>query len=210
MALVLIAVEKSSFLAFHTLAEFFAIVISCSMFILAWYTKELVRNGFLLFLACGYFWVGAMDLAHILIYPGMNVFPGVDGNLTVQFWLLARAIEALMLLAAPLVTEKIKSEYWLFTFFGVTAVSMSLLILYGFVPDTFVSGEGLTSFKIYSEYSIIAVLALALATLFRHQKIWINCLNLSFRQIRQPIEYMAVPDWVYRSAKVSLKKWAAV
>jgi two-component system, cell cycle sensor histidine kinase and response regulator CckA len=169
MAVFLIIVAQFSFLAFHTLAELFSIVISFTLFTFALSTHILSRNNFLLFLACGYFWIGGLDLVHTLVYTGMNVFMEGNGNSAVQFWLSARYGEALLLLAAPFAATRRQNGYRLTALFGFIAVGLTGLILSGYFPTGFVPGKGLTDFKIYSEYLIDLILALALVALFRRE-----------------------------------------
>lgn len=167
MAVFLIAVEQISPLGFHTLAELFAIVISFVMFAFAWFTRGFFINSFLLFLACGYFWIGSLDLMHALVYKDMNVFVEGSGNLSVQFWISTRYAEAILLLVAPFFIARKASGYSLIVVFGSIAAGLAALILSGNFPTGFVEGEGLTPFKIYSEYLIILLLALALYILHR-------------------------------------------
>lgn len=166
VAVFLIGLAQYSFLAFHTFAELFAIVISFLIFAVAWSTRRLSRNNFLLFLACGYFWIGALDLIHTLVYKGMDVFVEGSGNLSVQFWISARYFEALVLLIAPIATTRSQNGYFLVTVFGTIALGLATVILTGNFPVGFVEGEGLTKFKIYSEYLIDLILASALVALF--------------------------------------------
>jgi PAS domain S-box-containing protein len=168
MSVFLVGVAQYSFLGFHTFAELFAIVISFVMFALAWSTYDFSKNNFLLFLACGFFWVGSLDLMHTLVYKGMDVFVEGSGNLAVQFWIGTRYSEALLLLAAPFAATREQNRYLLFAVFGFVAVGLTILILSGQFPAGFVEGQGLTDFKVYSEYLIISVLALSLVVLLRY------------------------------------------
>lgn len=168
VSLVLVALAQYNFLAFHTLAELFAIVISYVMFALSWSTRDFSKNNFLLFLACGYFWIGSLDLIHTFVYKGMNVIVEGNGNLSVQFWIATRYSEALLLLAAPFAATKQQSGYLLMTVFGVIALVLTASIFSENFPIGFVEGQGLTDFKIYSEYLIVLILLLALIALFRH------------------------------------------
>ena len=170
MALLLIIIAQYNFLTFHTLAELFAIVISFVMFAFAWSTRVFSKNNFLLFLACGYFWVGSLDLIHALVYKGVDIIVEGSGNLSVQFWIGTRYSEALLLLAASFIITKKQNGYFLFTFFGLIAIGLMALIFSGNFPTGFVEGKGLTDFKIYSEYLIILILLLALISLLRQKK----------------------------------------
>jgi|GEM_PF-1292279 len=164
LSIFLTIIAQFSLLGFHTLAELFAIVISFVIFAIAWSTRGFYVNNFLLFLACGYFWIGSLDLMHTLVYKGMNVFVEGSGNLSVQFWIGTRYIEGLLLLIAPIAATRKQNEYLLMIVFGAIATVLTALILTGQFPIGFVAGQGLTDFKIYSEYFIIFVLLLALVT----------------------------------------------
>jgi diguanylate cyclase (GGDEF)-like protein len=165
IALLLIIVAQYSFLAFHTFIELFTIIISFVMFTLAWSTREFTKNNFMVFLACGYLWIGYLDLMHTLVFKGMTVFVEGSGNLTVQFWIAARYMEALLLFAAPFVAMKKQNGYLLIGIFGALAVALSALILSGNFPTGFIEGQGITHFKVYSEYLIVFILASALISL---------------------------------------------
>jgi signal transduction histidine kinase/CheY-like chemotaxis protein len=164
----LIIVVQYSPLGFHTFVELFAIVISFVMFSLAWSTRKFSTNNFLLFLACGYFWIGSLDLMHTLVYKGMNVFVEGSGNLAVQFWIGARYFEALVLLVAPFAMSRKQNGQALFAVFGIIAAGLTVSVLSGHFPTGFVEGKGLTDFKIYSEYLINLILLLALILLYRY------------------------------------------
>ncbi|MBN2132774.1 MAG: hypothetical protein JW741_24955, partial [Sedimentisphaerales bacterium] len=72
------------YLVFHTIVEVFAIVVACGIFMIAWNSREMSRNDYLLFLGIAYLFVGAVDLMHTLAYEGMGIFPGRGTNLPTQ------------------------------------------------------------------------------------------------------------------------------
>lgn len=162
LAALLILISFYNFLLFHTLAEFFAIMVAIITCVVAWQMYPFTRNNFLTFLGNGYFWIAMLDLLHALTYKGMNIFPISGGNLPIQFWISTRYSEALLLLAAPLFLTRTLSRKWSFAFFGLSAVTLYILVMSGNFPDTFIEGKGLTKFKIYSEFIIIGILALAI------------------------------------------------
>lgn len=138
------------------------------MFTLAWATYDFSKNLVLLFLACGYLWIGTLDLMHMMVYKGMNLFVIDDGNIGVQFWLGARYSEALLLLAAPILAPKAYNKYYLVAIFGIIALGINMMIYWDIFPVVFIEGDGLTPFKIYSEYIINSIFFLALISLFRY------------------------------------------
>ena len=167
LALVLIATSFYSYLLFHTLLELLTILVATAAFVVTWHTFPASRNHYLMVLGCGYFWVGALDLMHTLAYHGMNVLPSAaTPNEATEFWIAARYAEALLLLAAPLFATRPLRRDLCFALLGLIACAVSGLIMSGNFPDCFIEGSGLTPFKIYSEYAIIAILIGAMARLW--------------------------------------------
>ena len=167
LSVILLTVQQYNYLVFHTLAEFFAVIISFIFFAVAWQTFEFSKNSFLLFLACAYFWIGALDMTHALTYKGMNLIVRNDSNTATQFWIATRYMEAFFLLAAPFVAHKAINRYWFFGLAGAIAITLGVLIFAGTFPTVFIEGQGLTPLKVYSEYIIVAVLGLAIVALIR-------------------------------------------
>ncbi len=179
LSILLILISTQSFVLFHTLAEAFAIVIAVLMYVVAWQTHRFSRDNFLMYLACGYFWIGGLDAIHALVYKGVGILPIIAANPATQFWITARYGEALLLLSAPLFLSRTVNRHVAFAVFAVMAAVLSLLIWSGRFPDAFIEGQGLTTFKIYSEYMIIALLTGALLHLYcRRALIQRNALHL--------------------------------
>lgn len=165
----LYAVSYYNYLLFHSISEIFSIVIGFALFVVAWNTRRVMDNRYFLFIGIAYLFVAFFDLIHLFAYKGMGVFPANDANLPTQLWIAARYMEAVSLLIAPFfIRTKARAGIMFSCCFGVTAV-VSLAIARNIFPDCFVEGTGLTTFKIYSEYAICAILAAALAVLVRHR-----------------------------------------
>ena len=166
---ILILVSFTNFLLFHILAEFFAITIAILTCVVAWNMYPFTRNNYLMYLGAGYFWIGLLDLLHAMAYEGMHVIPDGGANMSVQFWIGTRYLEAILLLTAPwFLTHSLKRTK-AFTFFGVVASLLLLNIMTGRFPEGFIVGKGLTAFKIYSEYIIVFILALAIVYLYKQK-----------------------------------------
>ncbi|WP_300303836.1 MASE3 domain-containing protein [Ferrovibrio sp.] len=169
LSVFLAAVAQFNFLVFHTLAELFSIIVSFILFALAWHTHRFSRDHFLLYLACGMFWIGALDLAHTLTYKGMGLLPVNEANTATQVWVVARYLQALLLLTAPLMARHSPDKMVLFLVFGLMAALAILWIGTGHFPDAFIEGQGLTTLKIWSEYAIMVILAGALALIWANR-----------------------------------------
>ena len=164
----LLCIARSiSYLLFHTLAEFLAIVVSLSMFTLTWTSNRYLSNGYLVVLGGAYGSIGIVDLFHTLTFRGMNLFPEMSTNYPTQFWLIARFLETLALLLAPLLVKRRPRFGVVSSGFGVLALIGCTAVLYQVAPDTFIEGSGLTPFKVYSEYVIIVLLLFGFVLLTR-------------------------------------------
>lgn len=159
LSIVLIVISFQNYPLFHLLVELFAIIIGVLLFVIAWQTYQFSANNFLMFLACGYFWLAALDMLHSLVFPGMKILPVNELGMAPQMWIATRYCEALILLTAPLFLTRGVARTPTFLGFGVISAFLSTLVLTGNFPDAFIPGQGLTPFKIYSEYMIIALLA---------------------------------------------------
>lgn len=173
LATVLVVVSQINFLLFHTLAEFFAIIVAILMSVVAWQMYPFTRNNYLMYLGCAYFWIGVLDLAHALTYKGMNVIPftTASGDIAIQFWITTRMLEGLVLLTAPWFLQKSLNRVAVFIGFGIIALFIGLLITADVMPEAFNEQTGLTPFKVYSEFSVMAIIVLAVYLLLRKKQL---------------------------------------
>jgi len=152
---------------FHTLIELFAIGIAIMSFVVSWNTYAFSRNQLLLFLGCGYFWIGIIDLLHALTFEDLSILNNLDSGATIQFWIIGRFLESFILLLAPMtLVNKLKPKTMFFSI-GLASLIPTAFVFSHHFPEMFVSGEGLTTFKIASEYTIIFILALAAINFMR-------------------------------------------
>ena len=167
----LLLTSQVNYLLFHTLAEGFTIAVALSMFMIAWNSKNYISNPYLLFIGIAYLFIALLDLLHTLSYPGMNIFTDYDYYAN-QLWIGARYLESITLVIAFVFLSK-KSKPNPPLLFLVYLVITALLICAVFVwrnfPICFVAGQGLTSFKVISEYIICTILLSALLML-RHNR----------------------------------------
>ncbi|HOV91075.1 MAG TPA: MASE3 domain-containing protein [Syntrophorhabdaceae bacterium] len=173
-ALVLLGIYLTSFksyLLFHSIAEVFSIVIACGIFLLAWNTRRLIDNHYLLFLGIAYLFVGTVDFVHTLAFKGMNIFSGYDANLPTQLWIIARYLESISIFLAPIFLIKRLNPYLTFIIYLIvtSALFISIFTIPVF-PDCFIEGKGLTLFKIISEYIISSILSASILVLLKFKE----------------------------------------
>jgi len=170
IAVVCIASAAVGYLLFHTLAEIFSIVIAFTALIVAVTSRRFTQSAFITFLASAIGWVAIVDLVHTLAFQGMGVLPIHGANIPTQLWILARSLQALAFLSAPLLLYRRLDFWWTNGVFGLLAVAGMTAIFLGWFPDCYVDGQGLTPFKILAEYAIIgAMLAAAGLLWYRRQ-----------------------------------------
>lgn len=161
-----------NYLLFHSLAEIFSIVVAFSLFMIAWHSRQYIKNPYLLFVGLAYLFIGAIDLLHTLAYKGMSIFTDYDYYAN-QLWIAARYLESLSLLLAFIFLQKDKllRPYFVLTAYGVvTALLIAAIFYWRIFPVCFVEGSGLTPFKKNSEYLICAILLACLYLLIRNRE----------------------------------------
>ena len=164
----LLILGNHNYLLFHTFAELGAIVVAINITIIALNIYRNSYNNSLMMIGIAYGFIGIIDLLHTLSFNGMGIFPGNTANLSTQFWISARYIESISLvIGCYLLRKKAKiSPYIIFYIYTITFILINLSIIrWGIFPDCFIPGQGLTDFKIVSEYIICTFLAIAMIIL---------------------------------------------
>ncbi|MBS1159067.1 MAG: diguanylate cyclase [Proteobacteria bacterium] len=162
--------SRHSYLLFHSLIEIVTIAVAFTLFVLTWNSRAYLNNGYLRLLGTGYAFIALIDLIHTLAYKGMNVFPGYDANLPTQLWIAARYLQAVTLLLAPLCLARKFDDRAILAASMASAALLLVLVFSGYFPACFIEGQGLTSFKIASEYLISALLLVSLWLLHRQRE----------------------------------------
>jgi diguanylate cyclase (GGDEF)-like protein/PAS domain S-box-containing protein len=151
-------IARINYLFFHSFAEGFAIVVAVLICMIATRTFKYSKNNFLLFLGYVYFFVAIIDFFHLLTYKGMGVFPGFDANIPTQLWIAGRYINAFsMLLATFLIRRRLSRRLiiWIYSF--ATVLLLVSILWLDIFPVCYIEGQGLTRFKVISEYIISLV-----------------------------------------------------
>jgi len=160
-----------SYLLFHSLAEMISVIISGTIFVLAWNSRKIVRHPFFGILGISYLFVGLLDLLHTLAYSGMGVFPQFGANLPTQLWIAARYLNSLsFLLACAFVNRKFNYPWFLFGYAVIVSLFLTALFLGNLFPDCYLEGSGLTPFKKGSEYVISALFLAAIPLLWKRRR----------------------------------------
>jgi len=159
-----------SYILFHAIVELFSIVIAFGVFTVAWNTRRLINNNYLLFIGIACFFIASIDLLHTLAYKGMDIFRRFDTDIASQLWISARYMEAISFLLGPFFFNRKLRPYKYFAVYLIVFICVIASIFYFRVfPDCFIEGKGLTGFKIISEYIISSILVVSIIILFRYR-----------------------------------------
>ena len=157
----LFLLSRYNYLLFHFSIEIASIIIGICLFIIVINTFRLTNNVFLLFLGTSFLICSLIDLIHTVAYKGMNIFPGITPNIPTQLWVSARFLQAVCLLIAPFILNKLATKRCIILmsiFFPLIFVGIVLSIFYfKNFPVCYIDGVGLTSFKKVSEYIISGI-----------------------------------------------------
>jgi len=169
--LLLYLLSRYNYLLYHCAVELFSVFVALAIFVVAWNTRAWTTNRYLVFLGVAYLFVALIDTTHTLAYKGMGVLPTHGANEATQLWILARYMEALSLLAAPLfITRRLRTLPLFLLYAAATGFGLLAIWRLGIFPVCFVEGQGLTPFKVISEYVICGLLVGAIAHTLRYRE----------------------------------------
>lgn len=173
-AVVLYFISVANFELYHSLIELISVVVAMTIFSIGWHTRKYATSNLHLVIAVGYLFVGFSDAMHLLLFKGLDISSNTTtASLMLQFYLLARLIEATTLLAAIWTLGKnirISGPRLLtpgFLFWGAVIVLMASET----TPDAIVKGSGVSGFAIAG---VVLVCFLILAALFLLSRRWNN------------------------------------
>jgi diguanylate cyclase (GGDEF)-like protein/PAS domain S-box-containing protein len=157
-----------TYLPLHTALETLAVVISAMIFATVWSLRHESLAPCTMLLACVFLGSALLDVSHALSYAGMPdyVTPGSTEK-AILFWLAARLLDALGLLAfawqSRALARRTHSPALILAAVLVPVALVHLAILgnAAWLPRTYVPGQGLTGFKVGSEYVLITLYLLA-------------------------------------------------
>jgi signal transduction histidine kinase len=157
------------YLFFHNIVETLSIAITVCVFVLVWNSRAFIENGYLEFIGISFLFIAILTFMHAMAYFGMGVFKGYGRDLPTQLWIILSYMQSLSyLIALPFAQKKLNYAATITTFSLVTAGSIASVFL-GLFPSCFIDGQGLTAFKIISEYLIVAIYGVAIYGLSEKQ-----------------------------------------
>lgn len=173
------------FAAWHTVLEIFAVSVAFLVFAVGWLSYQRRAPLPILVIAAGFLAVGLLDIGHLLSFPGMPdwVTPA-NPEKAINFWLAARFVAALALLYAALGSWN-PSPYSRSIRQSLVAAALLVVLLFtalflhapDWLPATFDPDDGLTPFKILSEYLVVTLHLVTAVLLWRRRHV-INAVDV--------------------------------
>ena len=156
--------EPESYAVLHLLMELLAIVVSLLVFAVGWNAFNEQRSQDQLILACGFLAVAVIDLFHALSFQGMpKLVTESSPEKAIVFWLVARSVMAATLIAVAMRSPSFVSRR------SALALALSVSAFTAWIgffheawlPRTYVTGQGLTGFKVVYECVLVGAYGLA-------------------------------------------------
>lgn len=148
-------------------------MVAFGVFMVSAHTYQYSGNKFLSFFGLSYFFIAIIDFCHTIFFQGVGLLPIAENpNTATTFWLIARYMEAISVLLAPMFLKKEFNYPLTFTFyFAISSLLIYLTLFTNVLPVFYIPGAGLTSLKVGSEYliSIIFIFGLVHLNTKRHK-----------------------------------------
>lgn len=198
--------QAQDYLAVHTVLEFASMAVSFMVFALAWNLRHEALSNHRILLGVSFLGIGLIDMAHTLSFVGMPDFitPNTIEK-AINFWIVARVMAAMALLAVALLPAATWKTAQSYTFLSITAAVTAGVWFVGFtqadhLPRTFIAGSGLTPFKVSTEYICTALYLLAAVLIYRR----------SLQSGQRDWQWLAAAAWVQGLAEVYFTLYADV
>lgn len=161
-----------NYLLFHTLVELFSIIVAFAVFTVTWNSRKMLDSNYLYFQGIAYLFIGVLDLLHTITFKGMNI---IDDQIyySNQFWVATRFLEATALVVGFTFIHRkrrINVDVTFISYLVVTTLIICSILVWENFPICFIDGIGQTAFKIYAEYTIIAILFVGLYLLKKNRQ----------------------------------------
>jgi PAS domain S-box-containing protein len=161
-----------NYLLFHTLVELFSIIVAFAVFTVTWNSRKMLDSNYLYFQGIAYLFIGVLDLLHTITFKGMNI---IDDTIyySNQFWVATRFLEATALVVGFTFIHRkrrINVDATFIAYLVVATLIICSILVWENFPICFIDGVGQTAFKIYAEYTIIAILFIGLYLLKKNRQ----------------------------------------
>jgi signal transduction histidine kinase/ActR/RegA family two-component response regulator len=156
--------ELDDYLAAHQVMETFTTAVAALVFGVAWNADRHARAGNLSILAAAFLGLSLINVGHAMSYFGMPRFlTPASPEKAIAFWFAERMLLVVCLLAAairpwrPFVHARTHNLVLAAILAWVALSYYATLFRFEDLPRTFIPGEGLTTFKVVTEFTLNAL-----------------------------------------------------
>jgi len=155
---------------FHSLVELFAMVVAFSIFVIAWNSREFIRNNYVLLVGLACFFVTVFDLLHVASYNWIDGFYELGPGQSIQFSTVGTALLASSFLIAPLfLGRRLRADVVFGAFLGLSVLMLLSILYLGGFPD-FYAGGGVRSFSDWFVQFVICLVFAASALMLLYKR----------------------------------------
>ncbi len=168
-----VIISRSNYLLFHSSLEIFSVFVSFIIFGISIYAYCYLKSNPFIYLGIAYGFIGIFDLLHTFSYEGMGIFETDSANLATQLWIVARYLESISLFISSILYKKKINIFLSFISYLIISIFVGILIFkFDKFPICYVDGEGLSNFKIISEYIITLIILSTILVLVRKKNLF--------------------------------------
>lgn len=149
----------------HNMAETFSIVVACGVFMLAWNARNIIDNGYFIFLGVSFLFVGVLDFFHTLTFD--PAFGRMTHPNSLELWFAARLVQSVALVLAPLFVARKPRPWIVFSGFAAASAALTALAWTGDLPAFYHPGKGMTDAKVVSDHLVAGIQLLSIGALWR-------------------------------------------
>jgi hypothetical protein len=95
-------IRLENYLLFHTVVVLFCVYCSYVVFLIVWKSRVRLENPYLLVIGVAFFFIGSVNFLQALAFKGMEMFQGLNADLSVQLWTVSSYLESSSFLVAAL------------------------------------------------------------------------------------------------------------
>ncbi len=159
-AVFLVGVSFFSLPAAQLLIEGWIVLIIFSIYVFAVRTFKLSGDHYFRYLGSAYLGVAFVESVQFLSFPGLGIFSEAISTHSMQFWLVARFLQALIILFAPFAVRLRAGRFWWVLISVAIGVALVLPVLMtGHSSANIVTRVGIPPFSRYLELVICLMLA---------------------------------------------------
>ncbi|MCM0647791.1 ATP-binding protein [Clostridium swellfunianum] len=159
---------------FHLVYETACIIIGCSIFIITKNTHKVSQNNYFIFLGICFVIASIFDFMHLITYDGMNLISAVSRDVTIQFRIVARWIQAFSFLVFCLLINRenkpVKLTNLLRICYALSIMMFVSIFNLRIFPKVYTVYGRWASFKYISEIFICLTFMLVVLVLYKNKK----------------------------------------